>query len=75
MSRNVRLAMRLAACRTGLLLVAGLHGTPGYADGLDELYQLAKQEKTLVMWAAGPSAGYERAARAFEQDSRELQCR
>jgi ABC-type Fe3+ transport system substrate-binding protein len=67
MSRNVRLAMRLAACRTGLLLVAGLHATPGYADSLDELYQLAKQEKTLVMWAAGPSAGYERAAQAFEQ--------
>jgi ABC-type Fe3+ transport system substrate-binding protein len=59
--------MRLAACRTGLLLVAGLHATPGYADSLDELYQLAKQEKTLVMWAAGPSAGYERAAGAFEQ--------
>ena len=67
MSRNVRLAMRLAACRTGLLLVAALCATPGYADSLDELYQLAKQEKTLVMWAAGPSAGYERAARAFEQ--------
>jgi ABC-type Fe3+ transport system substrate-binding protein len=67
MSRNVRLAMRLAACRTGLLLVAALYATPGYADGLDELYQLAKQEKTLVMCAAGPSAGYERAARAFKQ--------
>ena len=64
MSGNARLAMRLAACRTGLLLVAGLHATPGYAGSLDELYQ---QEKTLVMWAAGPSAGYERAARAFEQ--------
>ena len=67
MSRNVGLAMRLAACRTGLLLVAALCATPGYAESLDELYQLAKQEKTLVMWAAGPSAGYERAARAFEQ--------
>src|SRR6202049_421609 len=67
MSRNVRLAMRPAACRTGLLLVAVLCATPGYADSLDELYQLANQEKTLVMWATGSSAGYERAARAFEQ--------
>ena len=45
MSRNVGLAMRLAACRTGLLLVAALCATPGYADSLDQLYQLAKQDK------------------------------
>ena len=44
MSRNVGLAMRLAACRTGFL-VAALCATPGYAESLDELYQLAKQEK------------------------------
>jgi ABC-type Fe3+ transport system substrate-binding protein len=28
---------------------------------------LAKEEKALVLWAAGPTAGYESAARAFEQ--------
>jgi ABC-type glycerol-3-phosphate transport system substrate-binding protein len=37
------------------------------AETSDQLYALAKVEKTLVMWAAGPTAGYESAARAFEQ--------
>jgi ABC-type Fe3+ transport system substrate-binding protein len=40
---------------------------PVAAQTVDQLYALAKQEKTLVMWAAGPTAGYESAARAFEQ--------
>ncbi|HEY7242844.1 MAG TPA: extracellular solute-binding protein [Xanthobacteraceae bacterium] len=67
MRGNLRLPARLAAAVTGLTLVAGLHKTPAHADSLDDLYALAKQERTLVMWAAGPSAGYESAARSFEQ--------
>ncbi len=65
---NLRLAIRGARGASGLLLLAaGLHHTPACADNLEDLYGLAKQERTLVMWAAGPSAGYESAARAFEQ--------
>jgi ABC-type Fe3+ transport system substrate-binding protein len=41
--------------------------TPAGAQTVDQLYALAKEEKTLVMWAAGPTAPYESAARAFEQ--------
>jgi hypothetical protein len=37
------------------------------AETIDQLYEAAKAEKTLVLWGAGPSAGYETAARAFEQ--------
>jgi ABC-type Fe3+ transport system substrate-binding protein len=40
---------------------------PVDAQTVDQLYASAKEEKTLVMWAAGPTAGYESAARAFEQ--------
>lgn len=37
------------------------------AQTIDQIYEAAKAEKTVVLWAAGPSAGYEAAARAFEQ--------
>jgi ABC-type Fe3+ transport system substrate-binding protein len=37
------------------------------AETIDQIYEAAKAEKTLVLWGAGPSAGYETAARAFEQ--------
>jgi ABC-type Fe3+ transport system substrate-binding protein len=37
------------------------------AETIDQLYALAKEEKTLVILAAGSTAGYERAARAFER--------
>jgi ABC-type Fe3+ transport system substrate-binding protein len=37
------------------------------AQGLDQLYAVAKPEQKVVLWAAGPTAGYERAVRAFEQ--------
>ena len=42
-------------------------GTPAGAQNLDALYAAAKAEKTVVLWAAGPTAPHERAARAFEQ--------
>ena len=41
--------------------------TSASAETIDQIYQAAKAEKTLVLWGAGPSAGYESAARAFEQ--------
>jgi ABC-type Fe3+ transport system substrate-binding protein len=37
------------------------------AQTVDQLYAAAKTEKGLVLWGAGPTAGYETAARAFEQ--------
>ena len=37
------------------------------AETIDQLYEAAKAENTVVLWGAGPSAGYESAARAFEQ--------
>jgi ABC-type Fe3+ transport system substrate-binding protein len=41
--------------------------SPAGAQTVDQLYALAKEEKVLVLWAAGPAAGHESAARAFEQ--------
>jgi ABC-type Fe3+ transport system substrate-binding protein len=37
------------------------------AETIDQIYEAAKAEKNLVLWGAGPTAGYETAARAFEQ--------
>jgi ABC-type Fe3+ transport system substrate-binding protein len=49
------------------LLTALCFTAPVGAQTIDQLYALAKGEKALVLWAAGPLAGYERAAQAFEQ--------
>jgi ABC-type Fe3+ transport system substrate-binding protein len=57
---------RLAALATGAALSA-LCGTAASAETIDQIYEAAKAEKGLVLWGAGPSAGYETAARAFEQ--------
>jgi ABC-type Fe3+ transport system substrate-binding protein len=62
-----------AAClaRTSSALLASLAAlwcsAPAGAQTIDQLYALAKEEKILVMWADGPTAGYENAARAFEK--------
>jgi ABC-type Fe3+ transport system substrate-binding protein len=40
--------------------------SPAAAQTVDQLYALAKEEKTLALWAAGPTAHYENAVRAFE---------
>ena len=40
---------------------------PAGAETVDELCAMAKKEKTLVVWAADPTAGYDGATRAFEQ--------
>jgi ABC-type Fe3+ transport system substrate-binding protein len=37
------------------------------AETIDQIYEAAKAEKSLVLWGAGPTAGYETAVRAFEQ--------
>ena len=41
--------------------------TPAMAQSEDRLYEAAKNEKSVSIWAGGPTAGYEAAARAFEQ--------
>ena len=48
-------------------MVATWCSAPAGAQGLDAIYASAKTEKALVLWAAGPTAPHERAARAFEQ--------
>jgi ABC-type Fe3+ transport system substrate-binding protein len=57
---------RLAALAAGAALAASC-GAAASAETIDQIYEAAKAEKTLVLWGAGPSAGYEAAARAFEQ--------
>jgi ABC-type Fe3+ transport system substrate-binding protein len=49
------------------LLAALCCTAPVRAQTLDQLYASAKGEKALVLWAAGPTAAYERATQAFEQ--------
>jgi ABC-type Fe3+ transport system substrate-binding protein len=62
---NFALARTCTAVATSL--AALWCSAPAGAETVDQLYALAKEEKTLVMWAAGPTAPYESAARAFEQ--------
>src|ERR1700730_14400495 len=66
-----RLAVLHAARRSiavGIAVAALACRAPVGAETSDQLYALAKVEKTLVMWAAGACAGYESPARAFEQE-------
>jgi ABC-type Fe3+ transport system substrate-binding protein len=51
-----------------LLLLVLASGNAPAAETVDQLYAAAKAEKTLVLWGAGPTAGYEAAVRAFEQN-------
>jgi ABC-type Fe3+ transport system substrate-binding protein len=61
----------IALARTSTAAVASLTAlccsAPAGAQTVAQLYALAKEEKTLVMLAAGPTADYESAARAFEE--------
>jgi ABC-type Fe3+ transport system substrate-binding protein len=57
---------RLATLAAGAALAAACCAAAA-AETIDQIYEAAKAEKTLVLWGAGPSAGYEAAARAFEQ--------
>ena len=51
----------------GLGLVAALNAAPVCAETFDELYEKAKPEKTLVLFAAGPTEPHERFAKEFQQ--------
>jgi ABC-type Fe3+ transport system substrate-binding protein len=64
-----RLCFAPAHAKSALLasLAALWLSAPAGAQTVDQLYALAKGEKTLALWAAGPIAGHESAARAFEQ--------
>jgi len=57
---------RLAALATAAVLSASCCAA-ALAETIDQIYEAAKAEKSLVLWGAGPSAGYETAVRAFEQ--------
>jgi ABC-type glycerol-3-phosphate transport system substrate-binding protein len=63
--------LSFALARTSAAVVVSLAAlccsAPVGAETVDQLYAMAKAEKTLVMWAAAPTAGYESAARGFEQ--------
>jgi ABC-type Fe3+ transport system substrate-binding protein len=63
-----KLAQRagVAVVAAGALLPACC-GSRAAAETIDQIYAAAKAEKTVVLWGAGPSAGYETAVRAFEQ--------
>ena len=71
MARNMTDRLSFALARTSVAVVASLVAlccsAPVDAETVDQLYALAKAEKTLVMSAAAPTADYESAARAFEQ--------
>ena len=69
--RDMTHRLGFAPARTSIAAVASLMVlfccAPAGAQSLNALYALAKQEKTLVLWAAGPAADYETAAHAFEE--------
>src|SRR5260370_37326878 len=56
----------IAAMAAGAALSAA-SCTYASAETIDQIYEAAKAEKSLVLWGAGPTAGYETADRAFEQ--------
>jgi hypothetical protein len=64
--KNVRHAARTITAM-GIAVAALSCSAPVGAETSDQLYALAKVEKTLVMWAAGPTAGYESAARVLHR--------
>ncbi|HXQ53914.1 MAG TPA: extracellular solute-binding protein [Stellaceae bacterium] len=40
---------------------------PARAESIDDIYAKAKTEGALVLWGAGPTAGYEAAVKAFQE--------
>jgi ABC-type Fe3+ transport system substrate-binding protein len=70
MARNMTDTLSFALARRSVAVAASLAAlcwsAPVGAETVDQLYAMAKAEKTLV-WAAASTAGYESAARAFEQ--------
>src|SRR5215470_13714845 len=49
------------------LVVVAMASTDSRAETLDELYQKAKLEKSLVFYAGGPAAPHENRAKEFQQ--------
>ncbi len=48
--------------------VLALAAGAAQAESTDALYQKAKAEGTLVLWGAGPTAGYETAVRSHRAE-------
>jgi hypothetical protein len=67
MTGKLGIAMRRTSAAVVAWLTALWCSAPVAAQTIDQLYALAKQEKTLTMWAADPTIDYDSAARAFEQ--------
>jgi ABC-type Fe3+ transport system substrate-binding protein len=64
--------MSKARSMRGATMIAGALAAlccnmPASAQTTDQLHAGARAEQKLVLWAAGPTAAYERAARVFEQ--------
>src|SRR3984893_10779007 len=57
---------RIAAAALGPAFAA-FNWIGASAQTIDQIYEAAKAEQSLVLWGAGPTAGYEAAVRAFEQ--------
>ena len=61
-------ASRSIVVGSGLVTLAATLGCgASRAESIDELYQQAKSEKTLVLYAAGPTEPHERFAKEFQQ--------
>src|SRR4051812_42213865 len=63
---------RLMRIALAVVLSLACCQAPAFAQTVDELYAAARTEKTLALWGAGPTAGYEAAARAFEKKYPEI---
>src|SRR3982074_3721971 len=63
---SAMLASRSIIVGSGLVALA-LGCGASRAESLDELYERAKSEKTLVLYAAGPTEPHERFAKEFQQ--------
>src|ERR1700692_1082155 len=58
---------RLIAVATAVAALSAAYQAGAKAETIDQIYEAAKAEKSVVRWGASPTAGYETAARAFEQ--------
>src|SRR6266853_44589 len=61
-SSNCILPRMLAVAAASWLCAA-----PAHAQSIDELYQIAKVEKTVTLYGAGPTGSHDRWVKEFEQ--------
>lgn len=66
-SGSLARTVRRAGIAAGVALSSLCCMAPVWAQSVDDLYAAARTERSLALWAAGPTAGYEAAKRAFEQ--------